>query len=189
MTVPVNLVSSTHVHTRMNANYQTSQSYTVRLKNNRKKVSCPDTQEALSHWLASHGCPTQGPIPLFCSHHTCSQAISSHRLLLVLLGSSAGDTATLRASRVCEGLQQIPALLLNPAWHLPNGLLCPVELLQDPLYLLVNLAVLSIHSERAPAMRGEAAFIKCPHNLSGPPHTTGAAHGVATGQVDSLLSH
>lgn len=99
-----------------------------------------------------------------------------------------GDAATLKARRVCQEVPQIPVIPLNPVQHLPNGLLGPVELLQDTLDLLVNLAVLPVHGERAPATRGEAVFIKCPHNPSGPLHSRGAAHGVATGQVGSLLS-
>lgn len=56
----------------------------------------------------------------------------------------------------------IPPVLLNPEHHLPNGLLGSVEFLQDTLHLLVNLAVLPVHSECAPAMRGEAVLISVP---------------------------
>lgn len=137
---------------------------------------------ALSHGLATHGYPSQGPIPPprkpphMSPSHQSSQA-------------AAGLTAALRACRVCQDLPQTPAIPWNPVQHLPNGLLGPVELLQDTLDLLVDLAVLPVHGERAPATRGEAVLIKCLHNLSGPLHTRGAAQCVATGQLGSLLSH
>lgn len=157
-------------------------------------MSCPDTQEAESCARCSSSEPCAGLPWLPHSETNPASTAAIHvpkppvfRLLLVLLGSSAGDTARLRARRVCQELPWIPPVLLNPEHYLPNGLLGSMEFLQDTLHLLVNLAVLPVHSECAPAMRGEAVLISVPR--SGPLHTRGAAHSVAVGHTESLLSH